>query len=87
VDPLDQRTAKQLIAPIHSWINRVQRSHPTEGNYFSDRKRWVQHARLEGEETKDFSKKSGFFDLLQDLEDCPRRGSAMEPTEKRVEKF
>ena len=71
VEPLDQRTAKQQSAPIHPWINQVQRSHLTDGEYFSDLKCWVQPARLEKEEKKDFSKSGGFLDLLQDLEDCP----------------
>jgi len=65
---MDQRTAKQVSTPTHSWIKRVERRHPTNVDYFSELRSWVQHAILEAEEKKDFNKKGKFLDLLKDLE-------------------
>jgi hypothetical protein len=58
---------KQVSTPAGSWIVRVERRHPTKVDYYSELRSWVQHAILEAEERKDFSKKGKLLDLLRDL--------------------
>jgi hypothetical protein len=58
---------KQESTPAQSWLNRVERRHPNQVDYFSELRSWVQHAILEAEEKKDFNKKGKLLNLLKDL--------------------
>jgi len=58
---------KQVSTPAQSWLSKVERRHPNQIDYFSELRRWVQHAILEAEEKKDFSRKGKLLNLLKDL--------------------
>jgi hypothetical protein len=58
---------KQVGVPAQSWVIRVERKHPSEIDYYSQLRCWVQHAILEAEKSGDFKKKDRFLSLLRDL--------------------
>ncbi len=58
---------KQMSTAARSWSNRADRRRLTKADYSSELRSWVQHALLQAEEMKDFSKKDKFLSLLKDL--------------------
>lgn len=58
---------KHVNTPAQSWISRAERKHPSEVNYHSELRSWLQRAILEAEKNKNFDKKDQLLILLKDL--------------------
>ena len=53
--------------PTQSWINKAEKRHLPEADYYSELRSWLQHAILEAEKTKNINKKDQLLTLLKDL--------------------
>ncbi len=68
----------QVRTSVQSWLNRVEKGHPVQADYFSELRSWVQRALLEAEERKDIDKKDKLLNLLKDLQESPEDDLKME---------
>ena len=58
---------KKVSMQTRSWVNRLERKHPTEVDYYSEMRSWLQHALLEAENDKGCKRKDLLLSLLRDL--------------------
>jgi hypothetical protein len=58
---------REVNVPPQSWASSVKRKHPSEIDYYSQLRSWVQHAIFEAEKNGDSDKKDRFLSLLRDL--------------------
>ena len=58
---------KHDTRPAQSWVNRAYRKGPSNVDYCSELRSWLQHAILEAEKNKDSNKKDELLVLLKGL--------------------